>query len=138
MTGIGSGLCAEVISELTKLNELFDFEVHGGRLSLADSMAFMRGAGPLQILPKFVPETFALFMNRFVEVCWALHRVLPAIQPPDVPLPKEWADRWTLVDESFEIAVRSLSNELGKGVGDAYAEFIKVKFPFNAGAVFPL
>ncbi|MDT7516569.1 hypothetical protein [Rhodoferax mekongensis] len=138
MTGSDSGLSADVTSELSKLNDLFDFEVHGGRLSLTDAMAFMKGTGPLHVLPKFVPQTFAVFMNRFTEVGWAVHRLVPAIQPPGVSMPKEWADRWTLVDESFEIAVRSLSNELGMKVGDAYAEFIKVKFPFNAGAVFPL
>lgn len=138
MTGSESGCSADVTSELTKLNELFDIEVHGGRLSLTDAMAFMKGTGPLHVLPKFAPQTFALFMNRFSEVGWAVHRLLPAIQPPEVPMPKEWADRWSLVDESFEIAVRSLSNELGMKVGDAYAEFINAKFPFNAGSVFPL
>ena len=138
MTGSDSGLSAAVTSELAKLNDLFDMEVHGGRLSLAEAMDFMKGTGPLPVLPQFAPMTFALFMNRFNEVGWAVHRLLPAIQPPGVPMPKEWADRWTLVDESFEIAVRSLSNELGKNVGDAYAEFINVKFPFNAASVFPL
>ena len=138
MTGSESGLRADVTSELTKLNDLFDFEVHGGRLSLTDAMAFMKGTGTLHFLPKFMPQAFAIFMNRFNEVGWAVHRLLPAIQPPGVSMPKEWADRWNLVDESFEIAVRSLSKQLEMKVGDAYAEFIKVKFPFNAGSVFPL
>ncbi|HKX94598.1 MAG TPA: hypothetical protein VJM48_07835 [Methylibium sp.] len=138
MTGPDSGLGTEVIGELRHLNDLFDFEVHGGRLSLADSMAFMKGQGPLHVLPKFVPETYALFMNRFTEVAWTVHRLLPSVQPPEAPMPKEWADRWALVDDSFEIAVRSLSKDLGKRVGDAYADFVKVKFPFTAGMVFPL
>lgn len=138
MTGSDSGLGDDVTNELAKLNDLFDFEVHGGRLSLTSAVAFMKGEGPLHVVPKFAPNTFALFMNRFNEVSWAVHRLLPAVQPPGVPMQKEWADRWALVDESFEIAVRSLSKELGKKVGDAYAEFIKVKFPFNSGSVFPL
>jgi hypothetical protein len=138
MTGKDSGLSADVISELAQLNDLYDYEVHGGRLSLTDAMGFMKGTEPLQVMPKFVPKTFAIFMNRFIEVSWALHRLLPAIQPPEAQMPTDWADRWTLVDESFDFAVRSLSTELGKSVGDAYAEFIKAKFPFNSGSVFPL
>lgn len=138
MTGSGSGLDSAVITELDKLNQLFDFEVHGGRLSLANSIKFMKGAESLQVLPQFNPKTFALFMNRFTEVSWAVHRLVPAVQPPEAPMPKEWADRWALVDNSFEIAVRSLSDELGMKVGDAYAEFINAKFPFDASSVFPL
>lgn len=138
MTGSGSGLSADVTSVLAKLNDLFDYEVHGGRLSLADAINFMKSMGPLHVLPKFAPKTFSIFMNRFNEVGWAVHRLLPAIQPPGIFMPKNWADRWTLVDESFELAVRSLSDELSKKVGDAYAEFIRVKFPFNSGSTFPL
>lgn len=138
MTGVHSGLGVDVVNELAKLNDLFDSEVHGGRLSLTDAVAFMKSQGPLQILPKFVPDTFALFMNRFTEVSWAVHRLLPAVQPSEAPMPKEWAQRWALVDESFDIAVRSLSKDLGKKIGDAYAEFINAKFPFSAGSVFPL
>jgi hypothetical protein len=138
MTGVDSGLGVDVVNELAKLNDLFDSEVHGGRLSLTDAVAFMKSQGPLQILPKFVPDTFALFMNRFTEVSWAVHRLLPAVQPSEAPMPKEWAQRWALVDESFDIAVRSLSKDLGKKIGDAYAEFINAKFPFNAGSIFPL
>ena len=107
-------------------------------VSLADSLAFMKSQRPLHVLPKFVPETYALFMNRFTEVAWTVHRLLPAIQPLEAPMPKEWAERWTLVDESFEIAVPALSKDLGKKVGDAYADFVKMKFPFTPSMVFPL
>lgn len=138
MTGSNSGLPADVLHELAQLDAIFDFEVHGSRLSLADAMAYMKGTQPLPTVPRFNEASFAMFMNRFTEAAWTLHRLVPTIQPPDVPLPKEWADRWTLVDESFDIAVRSLSKELGKKVGDAYADFVKAKFPFNAGSTFPL
>lgn len=138
MTGPDNGLAPEVVGELARLNDLFDFEVHGGRLSLSDSVAFMKSQGPLHVLPKFLAGTYALFMNRFTEVAWAVHRLLPAVQLPEAPMPNDWAGRWTVVDESFEIAVRSLSQDLGKKVGDAYANFIQSKFPFNPGTVFPL
>ena len=73
----------------------------------------MQGKGVLPVLPKFTEGDFALFMNRYSEVAWSLHRLVPAMQPPDVPMPTDWADLWTLVDESFDIAVRSLTEELG-------------------------
>lgn len=137
MTGRDSGLGDDIIGELAALNELFDFEVHGSRLSLANAMDFMKGKGPLPVLPAFTDRDFALFMNRYNEVAWSLHRLVPAMQPSDAPMPTDWADRWTLVDESFDIVVRSLTEQLGKKVGDAYADFMKAKFPFTAQSTFP-
>lgn len=138
MMGSNSGLGADITDALSKIDALYDFEVHGGRLSLTKAMGYMKGTGPLPVLPAFTERDFALFMNRYNEVAWSLHRLVPAMQPPDAPLPTDWADRWTLVDDSFDICVRSLTEQLGKKVGDAYAEFMKVKFPFTAKSTFPL
>ncbi len=138
MTGRDSGLSADILASLSKLNDLFDYEVHGGRLSLTDAIGFMKGTESLQILPKFSSKTFAIFMNRFTEVSWAIHRLLPAVQPPGILMPKDWADRWALVDQSFEFAIRALSDDCGEKVGDNYADFMKIKFPFNSCSVFPL
>ncbi|MDN7562285.1 hypothetical protein [Burkholderia orbicola] len=138
MTGSSSDLGEATIYELDMLNQLYDLEVHGSRLSLANAMNFMKGTGPLPVVPVFIERDYALFMNRYNEVAWAVHRLLPAMQPPGVPMPSSWASRWALVDESFEIVVRSLSLQLGKKVGDAYADFIKAKFPFTAEKTFPL
>ena len=47
-------------------------------------------------------------------------------------------DDGILIDDSFEIGVRSLTKELGMKVGHAYADFINAKFPFNETSTFPL
>jgi hypothetical protein len=138
MTGSDSGLGTDTTDALEKIDALYDFEVHGSRLSLTHAVDYMKGKGPLPVLPTFTERDFALFMNRYNEVAWSLHRLVPAMQPPDAPMPKDWADRWTVVDESFDIVVRSLTEQLGKKVGDAYADFIKVKFPFAVKSTFPL
>jgi hypothetical protein len=138
MTGRDSGLGADIIGELEGLDALFDFEVHGSRLSLTQAIDFMKGHGPLPVVPTFTERDFALFMNRYNEVAWSLHRLVPAMQPSDAPMPTDWAARWTLVDESFDTCVRALTKELGKQVGDAYAGFIAAKFPFSAKSTFPL
>lgn len=138
MTGSDSGLGADIIGELEGLDALYDLEVHGSRLSLTQAVEFMKGRGPLPVVPTFSVRDFALFMNRYNEVAWSLHRLVPAMQPPDAPMPADWAARWMLVDESFDRCVRALTKELGKKVGDAYADFMKVKFPFTAMSTFPL
>ncbi len=138
MTGWKSGLHPTVVEELIKLDQLYDLEVHGGRLSLTDATGFMKGTEPLRIVPAFSEGSWALFMNRFAEVAWTLHRLLPNIQPSEGPMPREWCDKWAIVDNSFEIVVRSLSKDLKMKIGDAYADFMKAKFPFNAASTFPL
>ncbi|MBC8740617.1 hypothetical protein F6X40_28715 [Paraburkholderia sp. UCT31] len=138
MTGSDSGLGTDITDVLAKIDALYDFEVHGSRLSLTRAEDYMKGEGPLPVLPAFTERDFAWFMNRYNEVAWSLHRLVPAMQPPDAPMPTDWADRWTLVDESFDICARSLTEQLGKKFGDAYADFMKVKFPFTAKSTFPL
>ncbi|WP_233808999.1 hypothetical protein [Paraburkholderia sp. HP33-1] len=138
MTRSGSDLGTDVTGALAMIDALYDFEVHGSRLSLTHAADYMKGKGASPVLPTFEERDFALLMNRYNEVAWSLHRLVPAMQPPDAPMPTDWADLWTLVDESFDIVVRSLTEQLGKKVGDAYADFMKVKFPFTVKSTFPL
>jgi hypothetical protein len=53
MTGDRSGLPHQTLADLARLDELFDYETHGSRLSLAVAMGWMRGERPLIVLPKF-------------------------------------------------------------------------------------
>lgn len=53
-------------------------------------------------------------------------------------LPDIWAEKWNVIDQSFEQAVESLTKQLGKGIGVAIAEFVKAKFPFTGKSAFPL
>ncbi len=138
MTGNQSGLTQQVRAELAKWDALFDFEVHGARLSLTGALGWMRGIDSLPILPQFDEIQFAMFMNRYCEVGWMVHRLTPALQPPSVPFPAAWMEKWRILDESFESIVNSLTEQLGKKIGTAIVELVKTKFPFNAQSAFPL
>lgn len=138
MTGNQSGLSQATFEELIRWDALFDYETHGGRLSLTHAVAWMKGESPLHVLPKFNEKAFALFMNRFCEVGWMTHRLIPLVQPPDIPLPSAWREKWKIIDESFMETVESLTKQLGKNIGAAIVEFVKTKYPFNEKSVFPL
>lgn len=138
MLGKDSGLSAETIEELKKIDDTYDLEVHGSRLSLAGAMGWMKGTEPLSVVPAFKPTDFSLHMNRYIEVAWMVHRLVPAIQPPEAPLAEDWQKKWSIIDDSFEVSIASITEELGKKFGAAVVEFVKTKLPFNAGSVFPL
>lgn len=138
MTGSNSGLSPSTVNELAKWDSLFDYEVHGARLSLATAQGWMKGTEQLPILPKFNEDQFALFLNRYCEVGWMAHRLVPLIQPPNVPFSDVWKEKWRVLDESFEVTVFSLTGQLGKAIGATIVEFVKAKFPFNEGTAFTL
>lgn len=138
LTGKKSGLSEPTLKQLATWDALFDYETHGARLSLAGAMDWMQGRGGLPLVPKFNETEFSMFLNRFNEIAWMLHRLLPALQPPTAPMPGEWGDKWFVINESFEIAVVSLTKQFGKGIGEAMVELVKTKFPFDAKTVFPL
>lgn len=98
----------------------------------------MKGQGALPVLPKFEEMPFTMFMNRFSEVGWMLHRLIPLLQVAEAPLSDGWRDKWQVLDESFAQTVESLTQQLGKAIGAAVVELVKVKFPFTAKHVFPL
>ena len=128
MTGNKSGLSKKTVEELAKLDALFDYETHGARLSLTQALNWMKGQAWLPVLPKFDESAFAMFMNRFCEVGWMTHRLIPAVQPPSTPLPSAWKEKWRIIDDSFERSVEALSSQLGINIGAAFVEFIKSKF----------
>ena len=138
MTGNQSGLTKQTLDELAQWDALFDYETHGALLSLTHAQGWLEGAEPLPVLPKFVDSAFAMFMNRFAEVGWMAHRLIPLVQPPGVPLPDGWKEKWRIIDESFEITVDSLTKQLGNNIGAAIVEFVKAKFPFSDQSQFPL
>lgn len=138
MTGEQSGLTATTVSELEQWDALFDLETHGARLSATAAVDWMKGQGGLPVLPQFDESAFAMFMNRYTEVSWMLHRLVPLLQPPDAPLSGAWTEKWQILDESFEQSVHSLTTQLGKPIGAAVVEFVRAKFPFSAQSVFSL
>jgi hypothetical protein len=138
MLGKDSGLSCDTIREMQKLGDSYDLEVHGSHLSIARAVDFLKGSEPLSILPVFQKMEFALHMNRFVEIAWIVHRLLPAIQPPEAPLVGDWPKKWAILDDSFEVVLTSITEECEKKFGIAVIEFVKSKLPFNSGSVFPL
>jgi hypothetical protein len=138
MAGAKSGLNQATIDELAHWDRMFDFEVHGGRLSFANAQDFMRGKGPLPVYPAFVQRNFAMFMNRYCEIAWMTHRLIPLAQPPGLFFDNEWKDKWRVIDESFLLVSESLSKEVGKPIGAAIVEYVTTKFPFSADSEFPL
>jgi hypothetical protein len=138
MTGARSGLNQTTLDELEKWDEAFDYEVHGARFSLSDSLLWMKGQEPLPVLPTFQERAFAMFMTRYCEVAWLVHRLLPLIQHSGAPLGYSWKEKWRIIDESFETMVNSLTNKFGKKIGTAFDDFVKQKFAFNEKSVFPL
>lgn len=138
MTGSQSNLTQQTLNELEKWDMLFDWEIHGARLSLTGAQNWMKGVEPLPVLPRFNKMQFAMFMNRYCEVGWTTHRLIPALQPPGVSLSDAWKEKWRVLDDSFELTVKALTEEGGKPIGAAIVELVKAKFPFNEHSTFPL
>jgi len=138
MTGTKSGLSTTTIDELKKWDAMFDYEVHGARLSLADSTPWIKGSEPLPVLPEFSENSFAIFMNRYCEIAWMTHRLIPMIQPSGTLLDDEWHKKWIIIDQSFETMVNSLTKQLKKNIGAAVVELVQVKFPYNEKSSFSL
>jgi hypothetical protein len=78
-----------------------------------------------------------MFMNRYCEIAWMTHRLIPLIQPPGVPFDGQWKDKWRLIEESFSRISNALTKDLGKPIGAAIAVYVTTKFPFNADSEFP-
>jgi hypothetical protein len=131
------------LSELTKtelraLDQIFDFEVHGARLSFAGTKGWLLGKESLGVLPNFNQKEFSMYMNRACEIGWMIHRFIPLVQPPKIPLSNDWKNKWLLIDESYQKSVESLSIDLGKPIGNAIKELVTMKFPFSCDSEFPL
>jgi hypothetical protein len=138
MTGKESDLTQQTQDELSNWDALFHSEVHGVHLSLAAALGFMKGTELQPALPRFDAVQFAMFVNRYFEVCWMAHRLIPALQPSGVPLSQTWMDKWGVLDAALEMTVQALTVQHGNKIGAAIVELVKTKFPFNAQSDFPL
>jgi len=138
MTGAESGLSASTLKEVARWDAMFDLETHGSRLSMTNAADWLKGAAPLSIVPKYEDAQFSMFLNRYCEVAWMVHRLIPLMVPAGMALSQDWAEKWRIIDDSFEIAVFSLTKQLGKPIGGAMVELVKAKFPFNEQSTFPL
>jgi hypothetical protein len=131
--GNSSALDKEDIFELDRWVNLFDREVHGSFLSgsLA-ALDWVQGNQPLQFL-RAAENMEVMFANRYNEVSWMFHRLLPNLQWGDSGFGQEWAEKWNILDESFWQMEHGLgAGQLGKKIADSFIRFIDLKFPFNA------
>jgi hypothetical protein len=98
MDGAESGLPSELRDHLKMMDRMYDMETHGGRVSTAYNKDWLLGSAPLSVVPVFKEDAAALFINRYLESAWLVHRLLPLIQLPGTSLPKEWGSKWRVVD----------------------------------------
>jgi len=136
MTGKQSGLSETTLDELSKWDVLFDDETHGGLLSRAYSADWLRGKQRLPILPRFEEMPFGNFMNRYCEIAWMVHRLLPLVQFSSHSLAEEWKGKWKTIDECFYSTADALAVQNGKAIGRAIIELVTTKLPFDENSTF--
>jgi len=139
MTGANSGMSASTIENLRLWDQMFDFEVHGARLSHGTAGGWIEGSDPvLPVIPQYRLDTVALYGNRVCEVAWMAHRLLPLFQHSAFTFPKEWAEKWCILDRRFKDQVQFYARQQKKAVGLAIIELVEKKFPFSEVSRYPL
>lgn len=137
MYGERCGLSDRAREQLRKLNSLYDDETHGQRLSRTQASQWLAGQGPMFLLPNYDEMNYALFMNRFSEVSWMVHRLLPLLRIAGSEWPHRWQERWKTLDMCFCQTLASMTRQLKKPIGAAVVEFVAAKFPFDASSTLP-
>lgn len=138
MLGALSGLSAETRTELAKINDLFDLETHGHRLTATRSHEWLLGKGPLRVLPHFTEFQFGAFLCRHIETMWMIHRLLPLLRLPSLASNAHFKSHWDALDGQFHRSSLGLAEQVGKPIGLAIIEFVTTKFPFSADSRLPL
>jgi hypothetical protein len=131
-----SGLADTDIAKLEKWENYFHEEVHGAFLTqVLEHGPAIRGEDTISVAPKPHECSCFMFMNRFCEVAWMLHRTLPIMQLSTHRFGSEWADKWKLIDDNFFVLEKSIA-EMGKSIGDIFIRFMEMKFPFDSETCF--
>jgi len=122
-----SGLPEKHIKELVLWEFFFDIEVHGARLTYYCDII---GDNRISIVPVPKKVSLVMFINRFCEVAWMLHRTLPGMQLSNRGFNSSWKNKWVLLDENFLEMERSLART-GIKIAEVFQSFIQSKFKFN-------
>lgn len=138
MTGKFSGLSEQTAANLIIWNDLFDFEVHGSKLSLGIVSNFVHGTGRLAVFPEYKALPSINYATRTCEITWMTHRLVPLLQHSTLRFPDEWRLKWDLLDEAIETAVRHFADQQEQKVSLAIVELVNSKFPFSARTAYPL
>ena len=131
-----SGLDPVHLNHLSQWEAMFNDEVHGARLTMTlEHGPAAKGEDTTTIAPKFREKACGMFMNRFSEVCWMLHRTLPFLQLPHQPFNDKWADKWHILDDSFRFMEQSLA-DAQRDIAKAIIAIIEKKYPFSPCSYF--
>lgn len=126
-----SGLPPEHIELLERWESYFHEEVHGAHLTqVFEHGPAITGEDTTSVAPKPREKSCAMFINRFCEIAWMLHRTLPIMQLTYRPFGAHWNHKWHLLDENFRVMEGSLA-EMGKKIGEVFIAFVDTKFPFT-------
>lgn len=136
ISGTKSGLSAETISQFKNWDSLFDSEIHGLTFSNLEANEWLHGTGGLPIVPVYSVDGTTMYVNRYVEVAWMVHRLIPLLQLRPFSLSNDWAEKWQALDNSFMAFSKGLAG-LGKPVALAIIELVTKKFAFDASSHFP-
>lgn len=129
LIGRNSGLSLEIQKDLSLWDGFFNHEVHGAALSLTNELlSVTRGAAP-SIGPTFDQGSFAMYLNRSVEIGWLLLRLLPYLQREENAFGNMWHAKKLLLDDCFRFMLETLSS-LGKSIGDALIALVDKNFVF--------
>lgn len=125
-----SGLDHQTRVELEKWEKMFNYEIHGAKLSFVTELYDWAIKGnPLSIGPTPKIEPLGMYMNRMCEVGWLVTRLLPYLQPVANAFGKEWQKKWEILDESFLYMQQGLGRT--KKIGNAFITFVNQKFQFK-------
>jgi len=137
MFGDMSPLSKKHKKELEEWAELFHAELHNSSLTTAlDGPNWMLGKERLPVFPQSHKLAISMYMNRFSEVAWLATRILPYLQLTPNAFGEEWANKWGILDDSFQINVIELEN-LGKEIGAAFKAFMETCFDFDTTDTYP-
>lgn len=119
---------------LLKWERLFNREVHGQQLSLAQFLTESQKNGTsIPIAPEYDENMIAAYVNRSVELGWMITRLIPLVQPKPNYFDKHWQKKWDILDDSY-----SVYNDSHKGLGspgfkelaEAIEYFVNLRFKF--------
>jgi hypothetical protein len=129
-----SGLDQDVINELHFWEQFFNEEVHGSKLSyFSDGGEWIMGKRQLSIGPVPVERANAMYMNRSSEIGWLITRIFPLLQLEPLCFGNTWANKLSILDDSFRIMIMGLEN-LKKKIATAFMTFVDKKFSFTANS----
>ena len=132
---LAEGLNEEDRAELREWADWFDRELHGAQASDALYSSVRSGQIVVQVLPVFNKNASTMYVNRWAEVSWMLHRTLPCMQLEAAQFGERWSRRWSILDENLAEMVRSLE-DLKKPIAAAFRRFIDKKYAFQVGDCF--